>query len=65
MVFIIDDFIEDFKNMDYTKESLLGLSILSGGVTADLVMGGNYLWGAVFLVITGALVFVRGYFKVK
>jgi hypothetical protein len=53
------------KKMDNTGATLLTLSVLSGGVTTDLFLKGDYYSGAFFLILTGVLIFVREYFKLS
>lgn len=50
--------------MDNTSSTLLTLAVLAGGVASDLLIKSQYVMGLIFLVVTGALVFVREYFKV-
>jgi len=49
---------------DNISSSLLTLSIFSGGVATDLIIKGDVYSGGFFIVLTGALIFAREYFKV-
>ena len=50
---------------DLASGTLLGLSIVSGSVSVDLLMKQLYWVGLAFLVVTAVFVFAREYFKVQ